>query len=957
MSREDKSGNIPIEHPWAMSTEEVLEKLSVSAEQGLSKQEAGKRLEKYGENRIRAAKRRSTWQILIAQFKNLIVALLAAAAVAAFSFGQALEGVAIIIAIALNILIGFFTELKAVRSMESLEKMSAVEAKVIRDSDYRNIRGAQLVPGDIVPLEAGDITPADMRIIEASKLFVDESPLTGESVPVGKKEEAIEEDVPLAERRNMIFKGTGLTGGSGLGVVTATGMHTELGQISEMAEEAGEDEGSPLEKRLEGLGKNLVWAVLVIAAIVGGIGFFRGQDTFLIIETAIALAVAAIPEGLPIVATVALARGMWRMARRNALINKLSAVETLGATTVIFTDKTGTLTQNRMTADRYVLAGPEGAREVEATEEGFENDPEEDEILKLAIKVGVLCNNADLPDNEDGDGEPVGDPTEVALLQAGRKVGMRREDLIKEMPEEREVAFDTETKKMATFHKDESGLFLAVKGAPEEVLQASSKIAGQDGDKDLSEEDRQKWLEKNRELAERGLRILGLAWREAESADEEAYENLIFLGFVGLYDPPGEQVRRSVDKLHQAGLRIIMVTGDHPATARGIGREVGLRLERGQDVLTYDDLKDIDQKTEEEKEHLRTTSIFARVSPKQKLDLIDLYKNGGAIVAMTGDGVNDAPALKKADIGVAMGKRGTQVAREASDMILKDDAFSTIATAVAQGRAIFGNIRKFIIFLLSGNVGSIMIVAGALLVGWGLPLLPLQILYLNMIGDVFPALALGLGEGSPEIMKRPPRDPEEPIVAKRHWWLIVGYGALIAAVALFAYKMSGRFIGADEKEAISTAFLTLSFARLWHTFNMRDRDSGLLNNDVLKNKYVWGALGISTVLLLIAVYVPILAQVLKVVNPGMNGWGYILGLSLVPLVVVQIVKLALKGKVERDHTASGGYEEKVISDSETQKNREKSSGSRKSEKKSEEEGSRADKKQSQNKEDQEDKKE
>jgi Ca2+-transporting ATPase len=884
-----------VSDPWTGDTDRIIESLEVDPEQGLSTEEAKRRLEEYGPNRIAASRRRSAREIFFDQIKNLIVVLLMVAAAAAFAFGQGLEGVAIVIALLINVLVGFFTELRAVRSMEALEKMSEITANVLRDGETVTVPAPQVVPGDVAPLDGGDVAPADMRLIEANSLKTDESALTGESVPVSKKVGDIEEDAPLAERWNMVFKGTGVTDGTGRAVVVSTGMETELGRISRMAQEAEEEE-SPLEKRLEDLGKDLVWITLAIAAAVAVIGWFRGQHPLLILETSIALAVAAIPEGLPVVATIALARGLFRMAKRNAVINRLSAVETLGATNVIFTDKTGTLTKNRMDVNTLILPQGDAAREIEFTGEEISGDVREDDLLGRALYSMVLCNNADL--SEDPGTRGVGDPMELALLEAGRKAGLRREELLEDMPEVREVAFDAETKMMATFHESGDGYLVAVKGAPESVIEACAKIATPDGEREMADADKERWYEKNRETAERGLRLLALAGRRAGGAEEDPYEGMIFFGMVGMYDPPAEGVEEAVRELHKAGLKIVMVTGDHPDTARGIGGAIGLRLERGRDVMTYRDLKGLDGMDCDDREDVCTTSIFARVTPKQKLDLIDLFKSDGRIVAMTGDGVNDAPALKKADIGVAMGLRGTQVAREASDMILKDDEFSSIAAAVEEGRAIFDNIRKFIIFLLSGNVGEIMIVAAALMIGWGLPLLPLQILYLNMLGDVFPALALGLGEGGPEIMKRPPRDPAEPIMARTHWILTVVYGAVIAVVVLAAFKLAGPVLGAGSGEAVSTSFLTLSFARIWHTFNMRDTNSGLIDNGVVRNKYVWGAVALCVALLVLAVYASPLAYALDIVQPGADGWAFILGMSLVPFILVQGAKIALRNKVK-----------------------------------------------------------
>jgi Ca2+-transporting ATPase len=840
--------------------------------------------------------------IFVNQFKNLIVLMLTAATALAFAFGQWLEGISIAVAIAINAIIGFLTEWNAVRSMEALQRMSRVSAKVRRDGQIQEVLSEQLVPGDIVLVEGGDIVSADLRLLEASRLQADESALTGESVPVQKTIDPLDADTPLAERINILFKGTAVTGGSGEGVVVATGMKTELGRISSLAEEAEEEE-TPLERRLNRLGHKLIWVTLAIAIFVGISGIIVGKEILLIIETAIALAVAAIPEGLPIVATIALARGMWRMARHNALMNRLSAVETLGATSIICTDKTGTLTENRMTVKRIALPAdaPEPIREIEVNGgdrqasrfylDGNPLDPSDQSDLCEALETGVLCNNASLDRNAPGEMDrAVGDPLEVALLAAGRKAEIERDEILDALPEVREEAFDPELKMMATFHRQNCDFRVAVKGSPEAVLGVCSSIRTEAGDRPLAEDDQKGWLDRNDRLAEEGLRVLALGTKTVETDETDPYEQLTFLGLVGLLDPPREDVHDAIASCQDAGIRVIMVTGDQPVTARNIGLAVGLIDDPGARVVHGREIEGSGQLSKGDCEKLLGAQIFARVTPKQKLDLIGLHQRNGSIVAMTGDGVNDAPALKKADIGVAMGRRGTQVAREAADMVLKDDAFKTIVVAIEQGRAIFDNIRKFILYLLSGNVSEIMIVAFALLVGAPLPILPLQILYLNMLSDVFPALALGVGKGDSSKMERPPRDSKEPILTDQHWLAIGGYGALITLAVLGAFALAFTWLHGETKEAVTVSFLTLAFARLWHVFNMRDRGSPLVRNDVTRNPFVWGALALCTGLLLAAVYVPGLSLVLEMAQPDPRGWGLILGMSLIPWGVGQVIK-------------------------------------------------------------------
>jgi len=892
-----------MEKPWTHSVQQVLDIYAVNRDSGLTGEEAGRRRKQFGKNALREDSSVSVITILIRQFKSLIMALLAAAAALSFSFSQWVDGTAIIIAMFINAAIGFFMELKAVRSMESLQKLDRVSSRIRRAGEEIEAEAEEIVPGDIVLLASGDLVTADVRIVEASGLQADESALTGESVPVDKHTDTLDEDTPLAERSNMLFKGTSVTRGSGIGVAVSTGMRTELGTVASLVKEA--QKGSdPLERQLNVLGKKLIWVVIAIAAVAGGSGLIVGKEFLLMVETTVALIVAAVPEGLLVVATVALARGMQRMAKENALMRRLSAVQTLGSTNVVFTDKTGTLTENRMTVrvietavGRFYLKGSDNGSH--GTDEGFWDekgviDLYEKPALRALIEAALLCNNARLPEKEEEreklnkDPDYLGDPLEVALLEAGEKVNIRRGDVLAKNPLAREIAFDPEKKLMATYHRTEESYLVAVKGAPAAVFEICSRIRTPDGDKKLTVEGKKQWVRRNEDMARKGLRVLGFAVKEVESIEEAPYENTTFLGLVGILDLPRRDVRPSIEACREAGVRVVMATGDQEHTAVTIGRELGLIAEGESGVVHGKDIADPRLLNERGRKKIMDAKIIVRASPKQKLDLISVHQHEGSIVAMTGDGVNDAPALKKADIGVAMGRRGEQVAREAADMILTDDSFSTIVVAIRFGRVIFENIRKFVVYLISGNLGEIMIVTAASLCGLPLPLLPLQILYLNAINDAFPALALGMGEGESRVMARPPRERREPILTRKHWFFIIGYGALIGASVFGAFLLMLKTQGRGQ--AVPVAFLTLAFARLWHVFNMRANDARTFRNEITSNRFVWGALALSSVLIAVAVLAPGLSNVLGLHVPGITGWLVVGGFSILPLIFGQAAK-------------------------------------------------------------------
>ncbi|HEY7665304.1 MAG TPA: cation-transporting P-type ATPase [Xanthobacteraceae bacterium] len=872
------------ESPHALPVAELLRLLRVSSADGLSDDEVDKRRKRFGPNTISSRRGASATRLLLHQFQSPVVYLLGGAAGLAFYFGELEEGSAIVAVLAINALIGFLTELKAARSIEALRALGARSARVRRQGHVRLVPAEELVPGDIVVLDAGDAVSADMRLIEASRLSADESTLTGESVAVDKQTHPVSADARLSDRVSMLFKGTAVTRGTGIGVVAATGIVTELGQVTRLVLEA--DPGSsPLERKLARLSAQLVSATVVVAAVIGAVGLIGGEDPFLMVEAAIALAVAAIPEGLPIVATLALARGMWRMARQNALIERLSAVETLGATTVILTDKTGTLTENRMMVRRLYTASGEIEVETRSPKGGERSRLADDQQAAVLLRIAVLCNDAHLDRAEEGGS---GDPMEIALLRAGLHAGLRRTALLHTHRIVRKHAFDSATKMMATVHESRDGFLIAVKGAPEAVLAAAVRVMVEHGEVALDDAMRAEWLARVEYFGHHGLRVLACAMKMETQAGSAPYEGLVLIGLIGLEDPARTDVPHAIRDCRQAGIRVVMVTGDHAVTARSIGRAVGL----GESAANVVEGKKIAQVVEAGQPALRDVDIFARVSPAEKLALVRAYQAAGEIVAMTGDGVNDAPALRQADIGVAMGLRGTDVAREAAAMILLDDAFPTIVRAIREGRVIFGNIRRFVVYLLSCNLSEVMVVGLAVLSAFPLPLLPLQILYLNLVTDVFPAFALAMGEGEAGILKRPPRDPKEPILGRRQWITIILHATALT-ISTFGALAAARWLDLDAPQSVTVTFLTLAFSQLWHALNMRQVRSGLIANEVTRNGWLWGALVLCAGLLAMPPYLPPAAHLLHLAPLTAGMWLVVLAFSLAPMIVAQATMVVI----------------------------------------------------------------
>lgn len=862
----------------SQSIDEVLRHFSTSRS-GLDDSAAQRLLERVGPNRLQSTPPVSALRILADQFKSVVVYLLIAATGISFALGDHVESIAIAAVLAINTIVGFVTELRARRAMEALLQFDVSKATVIRSGTLRIVDAATIVPGDIVQLDIGKRVPADARLIDATDFRTDEAALTGESLPVSKRSaEQLEENTPLADRTNMVYKGTTAVAGTATAVVTETGGATEIGRIGTLVGTI-EEGRTPLERRLDQLGRRLVWLALGIAALVAALGAWQGAPLALVVEMGIALAVAAVPEALPVVATIALAVGVHRMARRRALVRRLPAVEALGSATVVCTDKTRTLTSGQMTlvrlwtGDRTIAMG--------------DASPPRDAAIVAALEVAALASRPQ-PRGE-GKDEPQGDPVEIALLTAAEKVGVAREALVAERPNEGLVPFSSERKFMASFHRHDGELIAYVKGAPRQLLDMSEAIAAGSESRPLDEAARKRVHDANDAMAQEGLRVLALASGQVASASEHAVARLTFVGLVGFADPPAAGVKEAIARLRAAGLRTVMLTGDQRATAAAVGRELNL-LADGQAIL---DGRDLDAFTEEQlTEKLPGIAAFSRITPEHKLRLVTALQARGDIVAMLGDGVNDAPALRKADVGVAMGIRGTDVAKEAAAIVLQDDRFETIAAAVEEGRIIFDNIRKFVFYLFSCNVAEILVLLSAALAGLPMPLLPLQILWLNMVTDTFPALALAMEPGDANVMHRPPRDPAEALLSRGFLSSVMFYAALITGVTLAAFVLE---LDGSEARARTVAFMTLALAQLFHLANARS-DAPLVGRQHVSNPYALGALVFSILLQLVAAYFAPLARVLGVVPLDRRDWLMIGAFAVVPAIVGQGIKLVRRSR-------------------------------------------------------------
>ena len=876
---------------FRQTTEEVVTSLDTDAESGITSQEAQRRLEKYGLNELIERGIKSPWLILWEQFTEVMVVMLIIAAVVSAFLGEYTDAIVILAIVILNGILGYTQEYRAEKAIAALKKLAVPTVRVVRDGRIEEISAREMTPGDVALLEAGNKVSADGRILESVNLQIQEAALTGESEAVEKHTRAIgQEDLPIGDRRNMAYMGTVVTYGRGTMVVTETGMATQLGKIADLIQEV-EREPTPLQRRLERLGKTLALAAVGIIAVVIVLGLLRGEELELLFLTAISLAVAAVPEGLPAVLTITLALGSQRMLKRRALIRKLPAVETLGSVTTICSDKTGTLTENRMTvtvldvigATRTVDALLEKGVPVWRTDAPVANDlaPEE-RSLALLVRAMTLANDAVLqadPDNPE-EKRTIGDPTEGAMVVAAAELGLEKALLEDRLPRIAEVPFTSERKRMTTIHELNDGAVLEgtrwaditylafTKGALDSLLDISDRVWVGDHTMPLDATMIERINHANEAMAQNGQRVLAVAFKPLTSPPEAGEEhgvedNLILIGLVGMLDPPRAEVREAVAKCRTAGIRPVMITGDHPLTAEHIARELNIASE-GSVSLTGRDLARMS--LEELEKVVETVQVYARVSPEHKLNIVTALQNLGEVVAMTGDGVNDAPALKKADIGVAMGITGTDVSKEAADMVLLDDNFASIVSAVEEGRVIYDNIRKFVKFLLSSNTGEIIVMFVAPFLGMPLPLLPLQILWINLVTDGLPGLALGIEPAERGIMRRKPYRPNESIFSRGLGWQIIWIGILLGLVSLavgfWKWNLEGRITG-PETHWRTIVFTTLTFAQMSNVLALRSNSDSLFTIGLFSNRPMVGAVALTFVLQLAVIYLPFLQGIFE----------------------------------------------------------------------------------------------
>ncbi len=885
---------------YARTPDEVGQFWQTNFVDGLSSGEVKARLDKFGFNELAEKEKIAWWKRFLAQFQDFMVLVLLGATLISAFLGEYVDAITILIIVLMNAILGFVQEYRAEQSLAALKKLASPTARVLRNGMVQQVPAKELVPGDILMLEAGDKLAADGRLIDVYNMEVEEAALTGESLPVRKvADRKFNEDAPLGDRKNMVYAGTSIVRGRGRAVVCASGMSTEVGQIAGMIQESAE-EATPLEKRLEHLGKWLVWGCLAICFIVVLTGVAKGESLFLMCMAGISLAVAAIPEGLPAIVTVALALGVQRMIKQRAIIRKLPAVETLGCTTVICSDKTGTLTQNAMTV-RQIFADK---NYYEITGSGYdikgsillnkqEVDPTKDKALEQCLVIGTLCNNSVLKQNNititgvwrnknESSWSIEGDPTEGAIIVAAAKAAIWQTELEKNHQRVAEIPFESERRRMSVVYRDtNSNNFLYTKGAPDTIFELCRYYHTAAGPTSLTNEYIEKINSVNEQMASQALRVLAVAYRrltpsQAQNPDESTEKDLIFAGLVGMIDPPREEAKASIALCREAGIKTVMITGDHKNTAIAIAQELNIFKEGQHKALTG---KDLDAMGETELDAIvNSVSVYARVSPSHKLRIVRSLKRKGHIVAMTGDGVNDAPAIKEADIGVAMGITGTDVTKEASAMVLADDNFATIVAAVEEGRGIYENIRKFIRYLLSCNIGEVLTMFLAALIGLPMPLMPVQILWVNLVTDGLPAMALGVDPNDPNIMKRPPRHPGESVFSRGLIKKIVGRGIQIGLSTLFVFNVIYYFQN-DLALARTAAFATLVYCQMFHVFDCRSETTTIFELKFTSNKYLLAAVTFSTLMQLSVMYVPFLSSIFSTVPLSLGNWALVLTVS------------------------------------------------------------------------------
>ncbi|NMB10219.1 MAG: cation-translocating P-type ATPase [Tissierellia bacterium] len=883
---------------------EIEKELSTHVENGLSSQEANNKLSEYGKNALEEEKGRSYFAKLMDQFKDPMIIILLAASIVSAIVGQIEDSIIIVAIIVIMALLSLYQEGKAEESIKALQKMASPHAKVKRDGKIVEIASEDLVPGDIVILETGNIVPADLRLFESANLKIDESSLTGESVPV-EKDANLNYDgvVEIGDRENMAFSSTIVSYGHGEGIVIATGKYTEIGKIATSIQSL-EDEQTPLQKRLAGLSKTLGLVTVGVCALVFLVGVLYKKPLLDMFMTSVSLAVAAIPEGLPAIVTIVLSLGMNKMAKKNAIVKRLLAVETLGTTTVICSDKTGTLTQNEMTAVKSFVDGVE--MDITGTGYGpignFLKDTKEISIedvqsLDLFAHIASLTNDASLVKDNDTY-NMIGDPTEGALLTMAEKLSINKEEANKTYPRIAEIPFDSDRKMMTTFHNNFMGYNTVsfTKGAPDIILDKCNRILLNGEVIELNDELRKEVFDKNIEFARQALRVLAFAYKSYDKmpkdiSTENIENNMIFVGLVGMIDPSRPEAKLAIKECKDAGIIPVMITGDYLETAFAIGKDLGI-VEREDQVIMGKELNNLSP--EEIREVVKHKRVFARVSPQNKVQIVTAFKENGEIVAMTGDGVNDAPAIKKADIGISMGITGTDVAKNTSDVILTDDNFATIVHSVEEGRIIYANIKKFISFLLSCNIGEILIVLIAILLNLEEPFVPIQLLWLNLVTDSFPALALGVEKGEEDIMDQPPRDPDEPILDK-HSAILIGLQSVAITIAtLGAYFYGLKHYGTDINGARTVAFATLILSELLRSYSVRSTKHTVFHIGIFSNKKLVIGTAISTILMLIVIYVPGLNDLFYTVPLGLKEWSVILPLSFLPFIVGELRKVFFK---------------------------------------------------------------